>query len=210
MMKDFTSMYLDTIKENLGSLFSFAVVDLKNNPIDFYNFFSSSFLAKQIEILNPKYLGESYYDWYLDLLSEFELNEIKKEYSQVYKKEYWIGYTLAELQFISKYSFSKLNEYGINYKLLSSKYIYHEADSSKIMDELMNLINTHIKNSDTPLSVRRKLLGFSQSELADMSGVSLRMIQLYEQKQNDISKASVYTVKRLSDSLKCRIEDIIN
>ena len=41
------------------------------------------------------------------------------------------------------------------------------------------------------------------------SGVTLRMIQLYEQKQNDISKAQVTVVVNLAKALGCEIEDLI-
>lgn len=37
--------------------------------------------------------------------------------------------------------------------------------------------------------IKEKARGFTQRQLSEASGVTLRMIQLYEQKQNDISKA---------------------
>ena len=59
------------------------------------------------------------------------------------------------------------------------------------------------------LSVIRKARGFTQAELAKASGISLRMIQLYEQKQNDISKAQVDTALALCKALGCDVEDLI-
>ena len=41
------------------------------------------------------------------------------------------------------------------------------------------------------------------------SGVTLRMIQLYEQRQNDISKAQVNVVISLANALGCRVEDLL-
>ena len=49
----------------------------------------------------------------------------------------------------------------------------------------------------------------SQGELSKVSGVSLRMIQQYEQKNKDINKAGVNTLMALSRALNCDIEDII-
>lgn len=43
-----------------------------------------------------------------------------------------------------------------------------------------------------------------------VSGISLRMIQLYEQKQNDLSKAQVTVVIRLAKALGCEVEDLID
>ena len=52
--------------------------------------------------------------------------------------------------------------------------------------------------------------GLSQTELAKMSGVSLRSIKAYEQGTNDISKAQADTLLMLSRVLNCSIEDLIS
>ena len=46
--------------------------------------------------------------------------------------------------------------------------------------------------------------------LSFTSGVSLRMVQLYEQRQNDISKAQAAVVLSLARALGCNIEDILD
>lgn len=51
--------------------------------------------------------------------------------------------------------------------------------------------------------------GLSQSNLADKSGVNVRMIQHYEQGVKDINKAQVGTVHKLAKALKVNIEDLI-
>ena len=60
-----------------------------------------------------------------------------------------------------------------------------------------------------PLSEIIKSRGISQSELAEMSGVKLRSIQMYEQKVNDIDKARAQTLYKISRVLGCNIEDIL-
>jgi transcriptional regulator with XRE-family HTH domain len=84
----------------------------------------------------------------------------------------------------------------------------HEADINKfvsIVDELL----TESKNiSETNLSRLRKARGLSQKELSDASGVALRMIQLYEQRQNDINKAQAASLHSLAQALGCKIEDL--
>ena len=64
-------------------------------------------------------------------------------------------------------------------------------------------------NKKSRLHEIRKARGFTQQQLSDASGVSLHMIQLYEQKQNDISKAQVNIVLSLAKVLGCDIEDLI-
>ncbi len=61
----------------------------------------------------------------------------------------------------------------------------------------------------TRLRNRRINSGFSQSELATASGVALRQIQLFEQRQRNINNASAITLLQLSKPLHCRMEDLI-
>lgn len=60
------------------------------------------------------------------------------------------------------------------------------------------------------LKKKRKELGMSQALLASKSGVSIRMIQYYEQGAKDINKASAETIYLLSKALNCRMEEILN
>lgn len=59
------------------------------------------------------------------------------------------------------------------------------------------------------LKEKREAAGMSQSGLAQASGISVRMIQHYEQGAKDINKAAAITVKRLADALDVKMEDII-
>ena len=51
--------------------------------------------------------------------------------------------------------------------------------------------------------------GYSQSKLAELSGVSLRMIQYYEQGVNDINLAQAITVHKLAQALECSMEELM-
>lgn len=51
--------------------------------------------------------------------------------------------------------------------------------------------------------------GMSQSQLAEASGVNVRMIQYYEQGVKDINKASGETLYKLSRALGCKMEDLL-
>lgn len=50
----------------------------------------------------------------------------------------------------------------------------------------------------------------TQAQLAEISGVSVRMIQYYEQGVKDINKASGETLYMLSQALGCKMEDLMN
>lgn len=50
----------------------------------------------------------------------------------------------------------------------------------------------------------------TQARLSELSGVSIRMIQYYEQGYKDINKAQAIILYKLSLALECKIEDILN
>ncbi len=73
-------------------------------------------------------------------------------------------------------------------------YPLHEADITKFVD----IVDRRIRDffHDTNLKRIRKSRGLNQAELAELSGVNIRSIQMYEQRNIDINKASFETVYR--------------
>lgn len=55
----------------------------------------------------------------------------------------------------------------------------------------------------------RNKSGLSQSQLAEKSGVNVRMIQHYEQGQKPINNAEAMTVYKLAQALDCTVEDLL-
>ncbi len=49
----------------------------------------------------------------------------------------------------------------------------------------------------------------TQKKLAEASGVALRMIQLYEQRKQDINKSQAIALTRLAHVLGCKAEDLL-
>ena len=62
---------------------------------------------------------------------------------------------------------------------------------------------------DTNLKRIRTTYGCTQAELAKRSGVSLRSIQMYEQRNKDINKESAEALYRISRVLGCTMEDLL-
>ena len=73
----------------------------------------------------------------------------------------------------------------------------------------LKIILKNKNEAPTRLYKLRKARGLTQSELAELSGVSLRMIQLYEQRQNDINKASGKTINDLAKALCCNFYEVM-
>ena len=61
----------------------------------------------------------------------------------------------------------------------------------------------------TNLSRIRKESKLTQSQLAEISGVNVRMIQHYEQRQKPINSAEALTVYKLAQALNCKIEALL-
>ena len=83
----------------------------------------------------------------------------------------------------------------------------NEVDASKFADIADVRVREHFP--ETNLKRLRTNYGCSQAELSRLSGVSLRSIQMYEQRNKDINKASAETVHALSRALGCWMEDLL-
>lgn len=80
--------------------------------------------------------------------------------------------------------------------------------------EVLDEMNIHIElylaaNPDTNLKKKRNQAGYSQKQLAELSGVPMRTIQQYEQRQKNIYKAQVECLLKLSTALCCDVESLI-
>jgi transcriptional regulator with XRE-family HTH domain len=62
---------------------------------------------------------------------------------------------------------------------------------------------------DTNLKLLRLKAGLSQRELAERSGIPVRTIQQYEQRQKNINKAGVEYLVVLSQVLFCDVESLL-
>ena len=84
---------------------------------------------------------------------------------------------------------------------------YHEMDIRHFCDVMDEL---YLKRSrETRLKHYRNQVGLSQSQLAEKSGIPLRTIQQYEQRQKNINMARAEYIVRLAKALYCSPEDLI-
>lgn len=82
---------------------------------------------------------------------------------------------------------------------------YHEMDVTAFVSEMERRIGE--RPSQPRLKILRENRGWSQSQLAEASGINIRSIQLYEQRVNDIDRAQARTVYRLASALTCSVEE---
>lgn len=84
---------------------------------------------------------------------------------------------------------------------------YHEMDIRSFVEHMDVLIAK--ARPDTNLKRYRKLANLSQSMLAKSSGVPVRTIQQYEQRQKNINKAQAESLLMLASALSCDPTDLI-
>ena len=122
--------------------------------------------------------------------------------------EYWIGWAIAYYQWWSGRKYSAIFQAFPFDELQKMYYPLREADISKfadIADECMKEFYP-----ETNLKRIRTAYGCTQAELAKKSGVSLRSIQMYEQRNKDINKANAETLYRISKVFGCSMEDLLD
>ena len=210
MMRAYQEIYLSKAQSALGDAFDYAVNACKIPGEDFVKLFIVSSVSKRLENGEPSYLaGKSGIDIASDVVFKTtgKLLEIEPQVSYERSAEYWIGWAVCYYQWFSARSYSEIFA-ALSFADLKRMYItLHEADISKFVEIAECRIKEHFK--ETNLKRIRTAYGCSQSELARRSGVSLRSIQMYEQRNKDINKASAETLYRISRSLGCTMEDLL-
>ena len=212
MTHAYNESYLDDAMQNMGDMLDYALVDCGYAPDEFFSWFISSGIATKIENGNPKYIvGMSGVELAREVvfLTTGSYPTKEKVVKNFAGREYWAGWILAYYQWYSGLKFSDMTENGLSLCEVLSLYILHEADQSKFVDTANEIISRHKMEKPSNLTTIRKARGFTQGQLSQQSGVALRMIQLYEQRQNDINKAQAGTLLSLAKALGCEMQDLM-
>ena len=207
-IKSYDVRYLDSVATNIGTMFEYAV-SCGYEPKVYWDMFVASEVAKQIEKGNPRFLvGYSAIDLLESIVNTTEVNGKLLDSKPFFSRSefYWAGWALAQYQNYKATSFFNINKVFPIEKVLSLYGTLHEADITKFFAVADEYINAHKK--ETNLKRIRIAAGLSQKQLAEKAEVSIRNIQMYEQRQNDINKAQADILFRLSKTLGCNIEDL--
>lgn len=206
----YSKLYVNDATKNLAVAFDYAINDCKLEIDWFSQIFSFSYFANQFEngniyvisgISGIELVQKILHDVYLD--NKFPLRKFRNSKS----KEYWAGWVLSQYQWVSKKRFKDIFKKISLSEIIKLYPIYHEMDISQFIDFMDGIFKN--SNEPTKLSKIRELRNLSQKELADLSNVNIRSIQLYEQKVNDINKAQSITLYKLASVLACNIEDLL-
>lgn len=212
MTPAYEEMYLNDAMRVMGEMLDYAVHDCGCDGDLFFTQFLASGVAEQFERGNPKFVGGmSGVELALEVFRRTtgQIPDVDASAYGEKSPEYWAGWSLAYYQWESGMPFREIVSHGLTVREICSMYLLHEADISKFAEAADKVIQKSLGDGETNLKRIRRANGFSQKQLAEVSGVALRMIQLYEQRQNDINKAQASTLSRLARSLNCRMEDLM-
>lgn len=205
MIRAYDKSYLGAAQTSLGRSLDYAVYDAGYELADYYRLFLASAYAARFEHGDYRVLaGMSGVELACRVFGE---SGIKPPYPEAGERtarspEYWTGWALAYYQWQTAYTFAEI-EGVVPIETVCGMYMpYHEMDISAFVRNM----NERMKDarSQTRLKALRRALGMTQRELASRSGVPLRSIQQYEQRQKNINKASFETVLALAAALHCR------
>lgn len=210
MICAYDKLYLEKARVTLACMLDYAVNALKIDLNDFYQMFLSSEIAKRFEKGDCAIIaGKSGVELTYEILdsSGFKYEFVPMVSTMGRTEEYWTGWVLAYYQWNTAMSFRDIENYAPIHYVRAMYSPYHEMDIKQFVDKM----NEMYMNSkpETNLKKRRRAAGLSQKELAELTGIPLRTIQQYEQRQKNINKASVEYIVKLSQTLSCEVEGLI-
>ena len=210
MTHAYQEIYLSNAQSMLGDAFDYAINVCHIPGNSFVKLFIASTISKRLENGEPNYLsGKSGIEVAMEILVETtgKAPDAAPQEHFARSREYWIGWAVAYYQWFSGRRYSDIFQV-VTFEELQKMYDpLHEADITKFADILDARMREFF--ADTSLKRIRTAYGCTQAELAKRSGVSLRSIQMYEQRNKDINKASAETLLRLSRVLGCTMEDLM-
>ena len=199
MIPAYDETYLPDAMANLAGAFDYALNDCGLPVGLFMDFFATSEAAALFGRGTPKYVcGMSDEELVAEIMRQTGWARILDMPPAALRAgstpEYWAGWVLAYCQWTRGVRFSDILD------------VLSLDDIVRLYDERAAHNRTE---GDSRLHTIRVRAGLSQSGLARRSGVTLRSIQMYEQRRKDLGKAAVSTVLALARTLGCRIEDLL-
>lgn len=210
MTSAYPETWLSSSRAVLGEAFDHAVNVCGLAGSDFAALFCASSLSERMENGEAALLlGKSGIELVADVLLETtgRSPDVEPRESLGRSAEYWVGWAVAQYQWCSGRRYAEIFV-ALPFDELREMYNpLHEAGVDKFVD----VADARVRETfpETNLKRLRSAYGCSQVELSRRSGVGLRSIQMYEQRNKDINKASAETVFALARTIGCRMEDLL-
>lgn len=220
----------------MAHMLDFAVHDLRQDASAFFDLFAVSELADRYGRGDIRLItGTSGVELAYRVLETSGIipDRVSYRYTSGRSREYWTGYAVGRYQMERSVSFSDIikavpvkemialcdgyrdSEIRLITESLSWKDTLtipehmNEAHYNDFSSRLSTAITAAHASQDTRLKTLRLRSGYSQSGLAAASGIPVRTIQQYEQRQKDISKAAFESIIKLAAAIGCEPSELI-
>lgn len=207
MIHAYDEVYLTNVRDLMGNMLDISVNEFGYSIGDFYVKFLNSLASVKISRGAPDYIaGKTSLDLILEIL---ELDELpnKVDFPMNKSQEYWAGWALAYYQWYTAISFQVLNEEIPIESIVGMYHPYHEMDINQFVDRVNEI--RQAKRVHSYLKAFRMKMGYTQSELAEITQIPVKTIQQYEQRQKNINNANVEYIINLSKALCCLPTDLL-
>ena len=207
MIHAYDKVYLNSAQKIMGAMLHYAVYDCGVKIEVFYEAFLNSALSERFSKGDLYVIaGKSGVEIAFEVMGLGD-DFAPASYNSNRSQEYWTGWALAYYQWYSGKSFREIQEVVSILQIMEMYHPYHEMDIMQFVDKMNAMYKT--AKPETNLKLLRQRTGLSQRALADLSGVPVRTIQQYEQRQKNINKAQAEYLVMLSKVLCCEAGDLI-
>ncbi len=211
MTNAYSDLYIEKAQICLGDMLHYAVYDLRMELTRFYGMFINTEISESFGRGDPRYtVGMSGIELArkVVLAATGEYPDVVPDYTDSRTPEYWTGWAVAYYEWYRSMPFDRIDQYVPVSEIIEMYNPYHEMDITGFVNAIDSRISE--RQNTSRLARLRSYAEMSQKALAERSGVSVRMIEQYEQGRKDINHASSKTVLLLSRALGCRMEDLMD
>ena len=202
MIRAYAENYLSHARNNFGRMLDVGVNHLNCPLKKFYQRFLAVSLSRRFADGEPNALvGHSGIELAFEVLPGSLQNDTAshRHFLLEATPEYWTGWALAYYQWLRGWSFQEIDGFAPIELVRELYHPYHEMDIRHFVEALDEWY--HAKCHASRLKSARIAAHLSQSQLAKVSGVPLRTIQQYEQRQKSINRARAEYVIALANAL---------
>lgn len=210
VMHAYSEDYVEYAQRIMGDMFDYAFYSYELDLDEFFSMFLVSDVSYQFESGNPSYVaGKTGCELAKEVLRESgrSFPSLPEEMYVDKSPEYWAGWGYAYYQWYTARTFARIHKAVSIQNVLDMYPVFHEMDIMQFVESMNEKWNAYY--IDTNLKRIRLHAGLSQKELSELSGVSIRQIQLFEQRQRNINHTKAIDVLRLSRVLGCKSEDLL-
>ena len=210
MTRAYNELYLKDAMDNLGEMFDYAQKSCNTKPELIWDLFIASGYADRFASGIPAVIsGKSGTELAMEILGEYDAFQDFPEPRKNGRlsKDYWCGSMLAYYQWRTVRSFRDIRK-QIAYSDIEDLYPkLHNELPERAAEAIDRLIQR--QNKPARLHTLRLASGYTQSGLAEQSGLNIKTLQSYEIRGKNINRAAAESLMMLARTLGCRIEDLM-